>query len=366
MPKARSPKPASGSKPSPAQRQRFRKRLLAWFDRAGRKDLPWKRTRDPYHVWLSEIMLQQTQVVTVIPYFTRFIARFPTIQALASARADTVMRHWAGLGYYARARNLHAAAKEIVREHSGKFPREFEHICALPGVGRSTAGAIAAQAFDARHAILDGNVKRVLARQHAISTPLNDRATEMQLWQLADSYTPAVRVADYTQAIMDLGATICRPRQPNCPHCPVATECQARAADTAHALPIKRKAKPLPIRRTKMLLLTDRNRRVLLIRRPPTGIWGGLWSLPEWKGGDVRAFCRHAFGLEIKPARAWPTLRHSFSHFHLDITPIPARLLGPSDVAMENAEHVWYNPGSRVARAVATPVQRLLEQLKAR
>lgn len=377
-------------------------RLLRWYDRHGRKDLPWK-SGNGYHVWLSEIMLQQTQVATVIPYFKRFTARFPTIRALARADMDAVLHLWSGLGYYARARNLHRAARVLVRAHRGRIPQDFDAVARLPGIGRSTAGAILAQAYDERHPILDGNVKRVLARYHAIDVPLQGSDIEHRLWGLADRHTPRRRIADYTQAIMDLGATLCRRTQPQCVRCPLRTDCAAYAEGRPEAYPRPKPRKKVPVRSVRMLLIRDGDGHVLLQRRPPTGIWGGLWGLPECHTDDIKRWSRTALGLEIAPQRRWPTLRHSFSHFHLDIHPIPARLLngngrrrGESEysrthstrlragerpategtykhrplaprtagAAMEQPDIVWYNCRKPDERGLAAPVRQLLEMLE--
>ncbi len=237
-------------------------------------------------------MLQQTQVTTVIPYFERFIARFPDIQALARANLDEVLHLWTGLGYYARARNLHKAAQRIVKEHGGKFPRDFEAVTDLPGIGRSTAGAILALAFDQRHPILDGNVKRVLARYHAVDTPLNKRETEERLWQLAEKHTPRTRVADYTQAVMDLGATVCTRTKPRCTACPLRTTCHACRLGTPQDYPVRAASRKTPVKATRMLMIRDARGRVLLTRRPPAGLWGGLWGFPECADGNARQWCR--------------------------------------------------------------------------
>ncbi len=345
-------------------RDTFSIRLLRWYDRHGRKTLPWKRTRDPYRIWVSEIMLQQTQVATVIPYFARFIARFPDVRALARARTDSVLHLWSGLGYYARARNLHKAAKQIVATHGDKFPRDVESVVRLPGVGRSTAGAILALAFGQRHAILDGNVKRVLARYHAIAAPPNRRETEDKLWQLAERHTPRARVADYTQAIMDLGATLCTRANPDCGRCPVRKDCRAYKLGTPQDFPAAAKRKALPVKKTNMLLVRDGRGRVLLVKRPPAGLWGGLWGLPECTDENIRACCRDRFGLDIHVQKPWPAFRHSFSHFHLDITPIPARLVGNCNGVMEHADTVWYNVARPDARGLAAPVTQLLERFR--
>jgi A/G-specific adenine glycosylase len=342
----------------------FSRRLLDWYDRHGRKQLPWKRSRDPYAVWISEIMLQQTQVATVVPYFERFLVRFPDIETLAAARFDSVLHLWTGLGYYARARNLHATARIVAREHGGRFPRRFEDVAHLPGIGPSTAGAILALAHGQRHAILDGNVKRVLARYHAIEGRVNERMTEQELWRLAERHTPRARVADYTQAIMDLGATLCTRTRPGCARCPVRTGCAARRLGRPEAFPVRGARRAQPVRRTRFLMLRDRRDRVLLVRRPAKGVWGGLWSFPEYRGRDIRAHCAAAYGVRVTANKAWPTRRHSFTHFHLDITPIPVRVLGATRERGQTAECVWYNLRNPPARGLAAPVKQLLQQLQ--
>ena len=351
---------------SPLDARSLRRRLLAWFDRHGRKDLPWQKSREPYRIWVAEIMLQQTQVSTVIPYYERFLKRFPTVQTLARAKLDSVLHHWTGLGYYARARNLKKAAEQIVREHGGRFPRTMEAVSALPGIGRSTAGAILAFAFGQRHPILDGNVKRVLTRLHAIDTPVAQRDTEHKLWELAERYTPKTRVADFTQAIMDLGATLCRTRKPDCPSCPLRQDCAAHAQGHPEKFPVRAAGKTVPVRKIAMLMIRDTHGRVLLTQRPPAGVWGGLWGFPEC-APEVSAadHCRAALGLRIKTGTPWPLRRHGFSHFQLHITPIPARLAGTSNVAMECAPAVWYNLEKPDARGLAAPVKKLLLQLRA-
>jgi A/G-specific adenine glycosylase len=341
----------------------FSRRLLTWYDRHGRKTLPWKRKRDAYRIWVSEIMLQQTQVATVIPYFERFIERFPDIASLARARADSVLHLWTGLGYYARARNLHAAAKKIVVEHAGKFPRDIEAVCELPGIGRSTAGAILSLAFDQRHPILDGNVKRVLTRYHAIAAPVAQRDTEQQLWKFAARHTPAKRVAEYTQAIMDLGATVCRRTKPDCQPCPVRQGCKAHALGRPEEFPVTTRRAPLPVRQVNWLLIRNPSGHVLLERRPPVGLWGGLWGFPETTDTDVSGWAKTNLGLAVKPQTPMPAWRHTFSHFHLDITPIPATLVR-AEAAMEKPNTLWYNVRSPAARGVSAPVKKLLQQLE--
>lgn len=336
---------------------------MVWYQRNGRKTLPWKRTRDPYVIWVSEIMLQQTQVTTVIPYFERFIGRFPDVRALAEADLDEVLQCWSGLGYYARARNLHKAAGVIVARHAGRFPRDLDAARALPGIGVSTAAAILVFGFGKRHVILDGNVKRVLARYHAIADPAGTRATQARLWQLAERHTPDRRVRAYTQAIMDLGATVCR-RRPDCAHCPVRRGCRAFTQGDPQAYPPPVRARTLPVRSEAMLIIRDHRGRVLLQRRPPVGLWGGLWGLPECPVDvDVARWCRDALGLRVAVRARWPVRRHAFTHFRLDITPVHAGLIGAADRAMETANTVWYNPRKPDVRGFAAPVRRLLEEV---
>ena len=339
--------------------------LLDWFDRSGRKDLPWQGVRDPYVVWVSEIMLQQTQVSTVIPYFRKFMARFPDVQKLASADIDEVLHLWAGLGYYARGRNLHRAAQLIVAQTGGAFPQTLEAMRALPGVGRSTAGAILAFASGQRHAILDGNVKRVLSRYHGISGWPGTRSVEDKLWILAENHTPYERIEDYTQAIMDLGATVCRRTRPDCDNCPLRGNCVARRDGNPQAYPGRSARKSLPVKQVRMIMLRDASNRVLLQQRPPSGIWGGLWGFPECAHGtDIATCCQASLGLEVATEAPWPVQRHSFTHFRLDITPIPARLLRSSTAVMENMRTVWYNVEQPDELGLATPVKKLLLQLR--
>jgi A/G-specific adenine glycosylase len=357
------PRPASKHSPAPRAAD-FARCLLAWYDRHGRKRLPWKRRRDAYRVWVSEIMLQQTRVATVIPYYERFLARFPDVRALARAPLNRVLHLWTGLGYYARARNLHRAARQVAHDHGGRFPRDIEAVQALPGIGRSTAGAILALAFGGRHPILDGNVKRVLARYHAIAAPLNGKAAEAKAWALAEQHTPIRRVADYTQAIMDLGATVCTRAKPDCTHCPVRRGCAAAESGNPQDYPARAAKRAVPVRATAFLMLRDAGR-VLLLQRPPAGIWGGLWSFPECAPDEAARWSREHLGIEIRTEAPWPVRRHSFSHFHLDITPIPAQVMRGSGTLMENAGAVWYNFRRPDARGLAAPVKKLLLELKA-
>lgn len=339
-------------------------RLLQWYERHGRKGLPWQRERSAYRVWVSEIMLQQTQVQTVLPYFERFMKRFPDIGALADATTDEVLAHWSGLGYYARARNLHKTARIIAAEHEGVFPRTFDAIHALPGIGRSTAGAILAQAWDQPHPILDGNAKRVLARHYAVAGWPGHSAVSKRLWELAEAATPAKRAADYTQAIMDLGATLCTRSRPACGECPLHSTCMAARDGAVERYPGKRPRKPLPVRATRFLLATDGQGRILLQRRPPAGIWGGLWVPPECpRDLEPAQWLADAFGVKAETGASWPVLRHTFSHFHLDIEPIRLQVNGIRCAIMEANDAVWYKPELSNQLGLPAPVARLIGQL---
>jgi A/G-specific adenine glycosylase len=341
----------------------FADRLIAWQEMHGRHDLPWQNTRDPYRVWVSEIMLQQTQVATVIPYYHRFVARFPDIATLAAADEEEVLRLWSGLGYYSRARNLHGAARLIMAEHDGRFPRDPTAIAALPGIGRSTAAAIAAFCYGARVAILDGNVKRVLARRFGVEGWPGERVVENRLWALAESLLPEADVEIYTQALMDLGAGICLRRNPACDACPVETDCIARRAGRQHALPVPQPRKPVPQKRTVMLILRH-GPDILLEKRPPTGIWGGLWSLPEMEpGADPLAAAWARYGLDAEALPSLPIVTHGFTHFRLTIIPQPMRVLGVSEHAEEKGR-LWITPDEAVGAAIPSPVRRLVRLLR--
>jgi A/G-specific adenine glycosylase len=338
--------------------------LLPWFDLHGRKDLPWQRDLSPYRVWVSEIMLQQTQVVTVIPYYERFMARFPDVGTLAAADIDAVLHLWSGLGYYARARNLHRCAQIVRDEFDGQFPKDIETLHSLPGIGRSTAGAILAIALGQRQPILDGNVKRVLTRYHAIAEWPGQTDTERRLWELATAHTPAERVRDYTQAIMDLGATVCTRTRPACARCPLAPDCQAHAAGNPGDYPARRPRKEKPVREVAMLVLRNEEGSILLLRRPPSGIWGGLWSLPELPANlplkDARIWCQESLGVEIGEPCTGAPLRHEFTHFTLHMLPLsaPGR---PLEAVMEDEGRVWYNPAHSGTYGMPAAVRRLLE-----
>ena len=341
----------------------FSERLLTWFDEHGRKDLPWQQVKDAYRIWVSEIMLQQTQVQTVIPYFERFMENFPDVVSLANAAQDEVLQHWSGLGYYARARNLHRAAQIIRDEHGGKFPEVHDAVTELPGIGRSTAGAILSLAFDQRHAILDGNVKRVLARHEAVDGWPGTSSVAKRLWEIAEQQTPNDRTAAYTQAIMDLGATLCTRSRPACDRCPVATDCTALQKVTVTSFPGKKPKKEKPQRST-IMVIAWHDGHVYLERRPEAGIWGGLWSLPEIDGVAVEDWCAEKLASEASSTDAWETLRHSFSHYDLDIQPIVVRVGPPLSKVADSGGATWYRLGDKLPGGVAAPVNKLLEKLR--
>ena len=309
-------------------------------------------------------MLQQTQVVTVIPYFERFIRRFPDISDLAHADQDEVLHYWSGLGYYARARNLHKAAQQVCELYEGVFPEDFEQVLALPGIGRSTAGAILAQAAGQRYAILDGNVKRVLARYHGIEGWPGKVSVQEQLWQHAEQHTPETRLADYTQAIMDLGATLCRRSKPDCKACPVSVECVAFNEGRVGELPTPKPRKTLPVKSARMLILLNDDNQVLLEKRPPAGIWGGLWSLPEMDlNADISSFCEQQWQFKVSDIQEGEIFRHTFSHYHFDILPCRLRVKNPEQSVMEDGSIVWYNTSQPDQRGLAAPVKSLLNRL---
>lgn len=348
--------------PPPANKP-FADRLLSWFDKHGRKDLPWQQDISPYRVWVSEIMLQQTQVNTVIPYYLAFMKAFPSIARLARSPADQVLHHWTGLGYYARARNLHKTAQIIASDYKGEFPGTTEELEALPGIGRSTAGAIVSIAFKKRAAILDGNVKRVLARHQAIGGWPGDASTLKALWHVSESATPTKRIAAYTQAIMDLGATLCTRSKPDCTNCPVSSDCEAFATGAQSEYPGKKLKKPLPVKTTQMLMIEAPKQQILLEQRPASGIWGGLWSFPELDDQQAAEdYCLNRFGTEGK-ITPWPTLRHTFSHYHLDIQPVHVLLPKQTAAIMEDNRLLWYNSPSAPEVGLAAPVKKLLGKL---
>ena len=375
MPKASQLKRQSRTKKAKARRPLTKKAMaleaptfstsvVAWYRQHGRQDLPWQHSNDPYHRWVSEIMLQQTQVATVIPYYCRFIDRFPDMQSLAKARVDDVLDYWTGLGYYARARNLHRATQVILRDHDGVFPGAFEDVAALPGIGRSTAGAILAFSFNQSYPILDGNVRRVLARYHAIDGWPGKADVARRLWAAAERHTPGEDIGDYTQAMMDIGAEVCLRRRPRCTECPLSSGCKSHNQGNPEQYPASRPRRTRHWRATTMVMARDHLGRVLLERRPATGIWGGLWSFPECppEQSPERWF-QEQFGLDIKSGAPWDVVPHGFTHLKLEIRPVPAKLVGTATI-VESLDRVWYKPGSSLGRGVAAPIRRLLEQLQ--
>lgn len=342
----------------------FAWRVIAWHRNHGRHDLPWQATRDPYRIWVSEIMLQQTQVTTVIPYFTRFMEEFPDLKRLARADSDRVLALWAGLGYYARARNLHHAARLMLEQYGSRFPRRFEDIAALPGVGRSTAAAIAALAFGERRAILDGNVKRVLARFFGIEGYPGAKSVENALWEGAEALLPERDVETYTQALMDLGAMVCLRRAPLCGHCPVRKDCAAFASGRTAELPAPRPRKTIPLREAAFLALL-RKGEVMLEKRPPAGVWGGLWCLPElppWE--DAADYCARQLGVEVAQVTPLAPVEHAFTHFRLRIRPQLARVRRLIPRA-EQPGRLWLNLEDISGAALPAPMKKLLQALVA-
>lgn len=341
------------------QVREFQSRILNWFDCHGRKDLPWQIDKSPYRVWISEIMLQQTQVTTVIPYFNSFIRRFPNIAILSEAPQDAVLNLWSGLGYYARARNIHKTAQLI--HARGEFPDTFSELIELPGIGRSTAAAILSIAFNDSHAILDGNVKRVLSRFQGISGWPGDSKISQELWSISDTYTPVERVADYTQAIMDLGATLCKRSKPQCQRCPLSSECVAFLDRRTNELPTPKTRTVLPVKNKIFLLLQNPAQQILLYKRPPVGIWGGLWSLPEFDDSDQA----HRWYLDlftpVNEPITLPQRRHTFSHFHLDYQPIIVKIDRFEEEIMEAQQRVWYNIDDNNL-GLPAPIKRLVQQ----
>jgi A/G-specific adenine glycosylase len=324
--------------------------LLAWFDLFGRKDLPWQHPRSPYYVWISEIMLQQTQVKTVIPYFLRFIEHFPTISSVANASLDEVLALWSGLGYYSRGRNIHRAAQQVMSVFSGELPDELTSLISLPGIGQTTAAAIISQAFNRPAAILDGNVKRVLSRYFFIEGDLTSRHNQQQLWQLAEDCLPTEQAANYTQAIMDLGATCCTSRRPECSRCPLISTCQAFQSARVNEVPYKKQRKALPVKTADFLILHQDNK-ILLKKRPPSGIWGGLWCLPE--------LISLKSPLPQRPS-SFHHLKHTFTHFHLMMTiysiPFDLNLLDLND------EYQWIEENTHHTIGLPKPIKQMIEK----
>ncbi|WP_108126438.1 A/G-specific adenine glycosylase [Saccharospirillum mangrovi] len=338
----------------------FQQQVLNWYDQHGRKTLPWQQNKTPYRVWISEIMLQQTQVSTVIPYFERFMQRFPSVADLAAADIDEVLHLWTGLGYYARARNLHKAAKQLVQDFNGDFPATVESVADLPGIGRSTAGAILSLSRGVPAPILDGNVKRVLARFFALEGWTGSTANLKQLWSWSEALTPVERVGDFNQVMMDLGAMVCVRSRPLCDACPLQAKCTAYAEGRTTELPASKPKKDKPVRDTWMLILQAPDGRVQLTRRPDAGIWGGLHSFPEFDSRDAaeQQLALTNISAEIED---WTSFRHTFSHYHLNIHPLFVALPASAAAVSENA--LWYHPGLAEQVGLSAPVKTLLDRL---
>lgn len=343
--------------------ERFAPALLEWFATSGRRDLPWQRDPTPYRVWVSEIMLQQTQVGTVIAYYEAFLERFPDTSALAAARLDEVLHLWSGLGYYARARNLHRAARVIVEKHGGEFPRDFAEVLALPGIGRSTAGAILALSRGERRAILDGNVKRVLTRHFGIEGYPGESAVERRLWDLSEACTPAERVAEYTQAVMDLGATVCTRARPACLLCPLSADCIARLHNLLDRLPAPKPRTVRPTREAWLVVAMRGEHAVLLERRPPAGLWGGLWGLPEFPTrAHAEQWCREQL---VGAGSCWraDTLEHAFSHFDYRMHPLVVRCRGKAESLRDDDRYRWYDARRPVRVGLPKPITTLIARV---
>jgi A/G-specific adenine glycosylase len=340
----------------------FSNQLVNWYQLHGRKTLPWQLNKSPYKTWLSEVMLQQTQVATVIPYFNRFVQRFPDVQALAAAELDEVLHLWTGLGYYARARNLHKAAQRIMATHDGVFPSEFDQVLALPGVGRSTAGAVLSLALGQHHAILDGNCKRVLARFAAIAGWPGEKLVEQQLWQLAEQITPQATVSEFNQAMMDLGATLCRRSTPDCVKCPLKLKCQAALRGEPQLYPGKKPRKALPEKQSFWLLLQHQDK-VLLTQRPATGLWGGLFGFPDFTSAAQRENYLLQHNFRIASAEPLAGFRHTFSHFHLWIQPLQVNLKQLPDVVQEQSAATWFTIDAIPQVGLSAPAKLLFQQL---
>ncbi len=353
----------------------FAQKLLRWYDQQGRKNLPWQQDINAYRVWVSEIMLQQTQVKTVIPYYQRFMQRFPDVQTLAEADLDSVLKHWSGLGYYARARNLYKAAKQLCDEFSGVFPADLEALQSLPGIGRSTAAAILSIAYGQKQAILDGNVKRVLSRVFAIEGWSGKASVLREMWSVAERLVPEKRNAAYTQAIMDLGASCCTRSKPQCERCPFEADCLAFQKGDIEKYPAKKPQKARPERFAVMLIMQNHKKEIFMQKRPPTGIWGGLWCFPQFDNEALaEAWLSEHFMQSLQDAKRLPAFVHVFSHFSLSIQPIVLNLKKSStnhilkshmnNRVMETDEILWYNMDDEFEGGLATPVQSLLNKLK--
>lgn len=343
----------------PSVSSSFSMKLLKWFDQFGRHDLPWQQNKTPYRVWVSEIMLQQTQVQTVIPYFERFMARFTSLESLAHASQDEVLNYWAGLGYYARGRNLHKSAQMIVDQHGGQFPQTFEEIIQLPGIGRSTAGAILSIAFKQRFPILDGNVKRVLCRLDAVESWSGEKTTEQRLWQRAEALTPDERYDDYTQAIMDLGATLCSRTKPNCLQCPVHNSCQAFQLNRVKDFPYSKPKIEKPTKRKIFLVLVNSKQQIFLQKRPQVGIWGGMKSLPEFESKEMLISQLNLEDSVMKNLNMGQEFKHTFTHYHLYLTPITIQ-----GVDQVNLDGEWWSLKQMSSVGLPAPIKKIVTKLE--
>ncbi len=330
----------------------FQQAVLAWFNVHGRKNLPWQQSINPYRVWVSEIMLQQTQVATVIPYYQKFMTTFPTVETLANASIDEVLQHWSGLGYYARARNLHKAAQTIVNQ--GYFPDTLEDLMNLSGIGQSTAGAILSIAFNKPHPILDGNVKRVLSRFYAVEGWAGEKAVSEKLWKISANLTPLKRGADYTQAMMDLGATLCTRSKPLCLACPLNVACVAYQQNVVSAYPTPKPSKKLLIKSVFFLILRNENNAFFLEKRPESGIWGGLWSFPEFETEHDLENWLVTQKIPILDKQTLVTKRHTFSHYHLDYIPI---------LIKTNKKIQWQHADTILNLGLPAPIKLLINTL---
>jgi len=341
----------------------FSEAVLNWFDQHGRTDLPWQQDKTPYRVWVSEIMLQQTQVATVIGYYQRFMERFPDVQSLALAEQDEVLHLWTGLGYYARARNLHKCAQTVVEKYHGVFPDTVEELESLSGIGRSTAGAIASISMGKHASILDGNVKRVLARFHAVEGWPGNKKVSDQMWEIADRYTPAKRTGDYTQAMMDMGATLCTRSKPACELCPLVNQCEAYAQKRVKDFPYSKPKKEKPVRSTRMLMIRHKGE-YLLQQQPSSGIWGGLWIFPQQEVAHAPLEHKQLLNAAVLEHESLTPFRHTFSHYHLDIHPVVIDIKRKPQQIGES-EQIWYNPQQPASVGLAAPVKKLLDELTA-
>jgi len=338
--------------------------LLPWFNKFGRHGLPWQKNINPYRIWISEIMLQQTQVKTVIPYYNKFIRQFPEVGALAKSDLDPVLHLWSGLGYYARARNMHRAARLVQDGFDGEFPRELETLMSLPGIGRTTAGAILALSLNRPYPVLDGNVKRVLIRYYGVYGWPGHKQVEDGLWEMAERNTARRKPAAYTQAIMDLGATVCLRSRPRCVSCPLTSGCYAFEKNQQHLLPTKKSKKPMPVRQVVFAVLENQEGEVLLEKRPAAGVWGGLWSFPEYDSSKALTtwISRNHFQKTDKLITL-PKVRHTFSHFHLEITPVKTLVAEQANGVQDSDKYLWYSPLNDLEIGMAAPVKKLIERI---